>query len=66
MNAARSPRSAVIVGIATLVAMVLLVIFAIVVQQAETRGQHRRAYQQLTGYIMVGAETALPVSTARR
>ena len=44
----------------------MLVAFTIVVQQAQTRGQHRRAYQQLTGHIMVGNEDAPPVAMARR
>ena len=61
-----SPRSAAFVGIAMLAVLAMLVAFAIVVQQAQTRGEHRRAYQQLTGHIMVGTEDAAPVSTARR
>ena len=66
MHAALSPRSAAFVGIAMLAVVAMLVAFAIVVQQAQTRGEHRRAYQQLTGHIMVGTEDAAPVSTARR
>ena len=66
MHAALSPRSAAFVGIAMLAVVAMLVAFAIVVQQAQTRGEHRRAYQQLTGHIMVGAEDAAPVSVSRR
>ena len=66
MHAAPHPSSAAFVGIATLAAAAMLVAFAVVVQQAQTRGEHRRAYQQLTGHIMVGTEDAAPVSIARR
>lgn len=66
MRAAPSTRSAALAGIATLAVVAMLVAFILVVQQAQTRGQHRRAYQQLTGHIMVGTEDALPVSVARR
>lgn len=66
MHAAPSPRSAAFVAIATLAVVAMLVAFTIVVQQAQTRGQHRRAYQQLTGHIMVGNEDAPPVAMARR
>ncbi len=69
MHAASSPRSAVVlgfIGIATLAVVAMLVAFTLVVLQAEARGQHRRAYQQLTGHIMINAEDALPVSVARR
>ena len=66
MHAAPSPPSAAFVGIATLAAAAMLVAFAVVVQQAQTRGEHRRAYQQLTGHIMVGTEDSAPVSIARR
>ena len=58
-------RLAMLIGIATLV-VAMLVVFTVVVQQAETRGQSRRAYQQLTGHIMIGDQDAPPVSTARR
>ena len=44
----------------------MLVAFAIIVQQAQTRGEHRRAYQALTGHIMVGTVDAAPVAVARR
>ncbi len=66
MHAAPSRRFAVFVSIATLALLAMLVAFTLVVLKAEARGQHRRAYQQLTGHIMVGTEDALPVSTARR
>lgn len=66
MRAAPSTRSAALAGIATLAVLAMLVAFILVVQQAQARGQHRRAYQQLTGHIMVGTEDALPVSVARR
>ena len=66
MHAAPSPKSAAFVGIATLAAAAMLVAFAVVVQQAQTRGEHRRAYQQLTGQIMVGTENAATESIARR
>ena len=66
MRAAPSTRSAALAGIATLAVVAMLVAFILVVQQAQARGQHRRAYQQLTGHIMVGTEDALPVSVARR
>ena len=69
MHAAPNPRSTAFVGIATLAVLAvlaMLVAFAIVVQQAQTRGEHRRAYQQLTGHIMVGTEDAAPVSISRR
>ena len=66
MHAAPSPRSAAFVGIAILAVVAMLVAFAIVVQQAQSRGEHRRVYQQLTGHIMVGTEDAAPVSIARR
>ena len=66
MRAAPSTRSAALAGIATLAVLAMLVAFILVVQQAQERGQHRRAYQQLTGHIMVGTEDALPVSVARR
>lgn len=66
MRAAPSTRSAALAGIATLAVVAMLVAFILVVQQAQERGHHRRAYQQLTGHIMVGTEDALPVSVARR
>ena len=66
MHAAPSPKSAAFVGIATLAEAAMLVAFAVVVQQAQTRGEHRRAYQQLTGQIMVGTENAATESIARR
>ena len=66
MHAAPSPRTAALLGIATLAVVAMLVAFAIVVQQAQTRGQHRRAYQQLTGHIMVGTDEASPAELARR
>ena len=66
MHAAPSPTSAAFVGIASLAAAAMLVAFAVVVQQAQTRGEHRRAYQQLTGQIMVGTENAATDTIARR
>ena len=66
MHAAPSPKSAAFVGIATLAAAAMLVAFAVVVQQAQTRGEHRRAYQQLTGQIMVGTENTATDTIARR
>ena len=65
MPAAFRLRLAVLIGIATL-GVAMLVVFTVVVQQAETRGQQRRAYQQQTGHIMVGTESAPPVSLAPR
>lgn len=53
MRAAHSPRSLTFVSAALLVAVALLAWFTVIVKQAETRGQHRRAYQQLTGEIMM-------------
>ena len=66
MRVAYGPRSAVFAGIATLAVLAMLVAFAVVVQQAQTRGEHRRAYQQMTGHIMVGTEDATPVATSSR
>ena len=53
MRAAHSPRSMALVGTAIVTATVLLVWFTVIVKQAETRGQHRRSYQQQTGEIMM-------------
>ena len=66
MHAHHSPRTLAFVGVATLAAMLLLAWFTVVVQQAQTRGQHRRAYQQMTGHIMVSGETEQRVTTGRR
>ena len=53
MRFACNSRSAAFVGTAVVASAMLLVWFAVIVYQAQTRGQHRRAYQQLTGEIMV-------------
>ena len=66
MPAARTPQTLVFSGIATLAALMLLVWFTVIVQQAQTRGQHRLAYQKLTGHIMVSDETEKRVTTGRR
>lgn len=66
MHPAQTPRTLAFVGIATLAALLLLAWFTVVVQQAQTRGQHRRAYQQMTGHIMVSAETEQRKSAGRR
>ena len=66
MHAHHSPRTLAFVGVATLAAMLLLAWFTVVVQEAQTRGQHRRAYQQMTGHIMVSGETEQRVTTGRR
>ena len=66
MHAHHSPRTLAFVGIATLAAVLLLAWFTVVVQQAQTRGQHRRAYQQMTGHIMVSGETEQRMTTGRR
>lgn len=66
MHAAYTPRTLAFVGIATLAAVMLLAWFTLVVQQAQTRGQHRRAYQQLTGHIMVNGEIEQRAATGRR
>ena len=66
MHAHHSPRTLAFVGIATLAALLLLSWFTVVVQEAQTRGQHRRAYQQMTGHIMVSGETEQRMSTGRR
>ena len=55
MHSARNPRARALAftGTAIVAAVALLVWFTVIVQQAQTRGQHRRAYQQLTGEIMM-------------
>ena len=55
MHRARNPRARALAftGTAIVAAVALLVWFTVIVQQAQTRGQHRRAYQQLTGEIMM-------------
>lgn len=53
MRATHSPRSRTFAAAALLIAVALLAWFTVIVKQAETRGQHRRAYQQLTGEIMM-------------
>ena len=53
MRAGHSPRSMALVGTAIVTAAALLAWFTVIVKQAETRGQHRRAYQQQTGEIMM-------------
>lgn len=57
MRIAKIPRSVAFVGTAVVTAVALLVWFTVIVQQAHTRGQHRRAYQQLTGEIMMPVQT---------
>lgn len=64
MHPAPRSRSAAFVAVAALAVVAMLAAFTLVVKQAETRGQHRRAYQQLTGHIMVGTEDAKPVSVS--
>ena len=66
MHAAKIPRTVAFVGLAMLAALVLLVWFTVVVQQAETRGQHRRAYQQMTGQIMKNVEPEQVAVAGRR
>ena len=53
MRRAQNPRSTAFAGSALVASVALLVWFTVIVQQAQTRGQHRRAYQQLTGEIMM-------------
>ena len=53
MRIAYNSRSVAFIGTAMVASVVLLVWFTVVVHQAQTRGQQRRAYQQLTGEIMV-------------
>lgn len=53
MRPRRNPRSLALIGAAVLVSIALLAWFTVIVKQADTRGQHRRAYQQLTGEIMM-------------
>ena len=57
MRNAQIPKSAAFVGTAVLAAVALLAWFTVIVQQAHTRGEHRRAYQQLTGEIMMPVQT---------
>ena len=66
MHAAQTPRTVAFIGIATLAALVLLVWFTVVVQQAQTRGKHRLAYQQLTGHIMVSDPAEQRATPGRR
>ena len=66
MHAAYTPRTLAFVGIATLAAVMLLAWFTVIVQQAQTRGQHRRAYQQMTGQIMVSVEPEQRAVAGRR
>ena len=54
---AQIPKSVAFVGTAAVAAVALLVWFTVIVQQAHTRGEHRRAYQQLTGEIMMPVQT---------
>lgn len=68
MHSARNPRARALAftGTAIVAAVALLVWFTVIVQQAQTRGQHRRAYQQLTGEIMMPLQADGRQSTGGR
>lgn len=66
MRAARTPRSVVFGATALVIALALLVWFTVVVQQAQTRGQHRLAYQQMTGEIMMPIQAVAHRNANRR
>lgn len=66
MRTARTPRTVVFGATALVIAVALLVWFTVIVQQAQTRGQHRRAYQQMTGAIMVPLQADARPSANRR
>ena len=57
MRIAHNPRSVAFVAIAMVTSVALLVWFTVIVNEAQTRAQQRRAYQLLTGEIMVPVQT---------